>query len=307
MSLTSTVHGSSWIRLAGWGARAGLKSRPYHPSFRTSVRRLWLGREPISPGRRQGIVLDRLLAHIMDACEHRAWPRSPGSFRSRFREPLRTRSVFEWATSSTCERLASPSSSIERHPGQPDPIATSRFASGSPSSTRPPGASRHASPLPGRGPPGRAAGRARGCTAVAALVDTNILVYRFDGRFPAKQVKATALLRAGIADDSIRVPHQALVEFVAAVSKPMGRGVRSILSPEHARREVEEMFGQFEVLYPDDTLQGPPCEERRRTGSPGSTRTSGPTRSATGSRRSGPRTFEHGRRYGRVRVVNPFL
>jgi hypothetical protein len=50
-------------------------------------------------------------------------------------------------------------------------------------------------------------GSARSCTSVAALVDTNVLVYRFDSRFPAKQKRATALLRAGIAEDSIRVPH----------------------------------------------------------------------------------------------------
>ncbi len=34
--------------------------------------------------------------------------------------------------------------------------------------------------------------------AVAVLVDTNILVYRFDGRFPDKQKIATDILRRGI-------------------------------------------------------------------------------------------------------------
>ena len=33
---------------------------------------------------------------------------------------------------------------------------------------------------------------------VASLVDTNILVYRFDTSFPRKQQIATELLRAGI-------------------------------------------------------------------------------------------------------------
>ena len=61
---------------------------------------------------------------------------------------------------------------------------------------------------------------------MAALVDTNILVYRFDPRFPEKQRRAESLLREGIAADSIRVPHQALLEFVAATTKagrPGGR------------------------------------------------------------------------------------
>ena len=49
-----------------------------------------------------------------------------------------------------------------------------------------------------------AAGRGRSSTLVAALVDTNILVYRFDPRFPDKQARATQLLRTGIVEDSIR-------------------------------------------------------------------------------------------------------
>ena len=89
---------------------------------------------------------------------------------------------------------------------------------------------------------------------MAALVDTNILVYRFDPRFPEKQAVAAELLRAGIADDSIRVPHQALIEFVAATTRPLTRGGRSILAADDARREMEEMLVQFEVLYPDEEL-----------------------------------------------------
>ncbi|HEX2238599.1 MAG TPA: hypothetical protein VHJ19_09745 [Gammaproteobacteria bacterium] len=42
---------------------------------------------------------------------------------------------------------------------------------------------------------------------MAALIDINILVYRFDPRFPNKQQIAKQLLRQGIADDDIRVPH----------------------------------------------------------------------------------------------------
>ena len=89
---------------------------------------------------------------------------------------------------------------------------------------------------------------------MAALVDTNILVYRFDPRFPDKQARATALLRIGIAEDSIRVPHQALIEFVAATTRPLARGRASLLSADDARRELEEMLGQFDVLYPDEEV-----------------------------------------------------
>lgn len=88
---------------------------------------------------------------------------------------------------------------------------------------------------------------------MAALVDTNVLVYRFDSRFPDKQRTATDLLRRGIADDSIRVPHQAIVEFVAVVTRPLDRA-RSLLSPEVARREAEELLNQFVVLYPNEAV-----------------------------------------------------
>jgi predicted nucleic acid-binding protein len=88
---------------------------------------------------------------------------------------------------------------------------------------------------------------------VAALVDTNVLVYRFDWRFPHKQRIATELLRAGISDGSAFVPHQAIVEFVAVVTRPLD-GAEPLLDPAEARREAEELLSQFEVLFPDQEL-----------------------------------------------------
>src|SRR5512143_53000 len=41
--------------------------------------------------------------------------------------------------------------------------------------------------------PANAAGRARSRTIMAALVDTNVLVYRYDPRYPEKQRTATDL------------------------------------------------------------------------------------------------------------------
>lgn len=88
---------------------------------------------------------------------------------------------------------------------------------------------------------------------MAALVDTNVLVYRFDPRFPGKQGAATELLRRGLIDDTLRVPHQAVVEFVAAVTRPLGTGP-SLLSSEEARLEAEEILTQFVILYPTEAL-----------------------------------------------------
>ena len=87
---------------------------------------------------------------------------------------------------------------------------------------------------------------------MAALVDTNILVYRFDGRFPDKQKIATEVLRRGILEDSVRVPHQAILEFLAAVTRPI-RG-HAILRQADALREAEELLKEFTILYPNEAI-----------------------------------------------------
>jgi predicted nucleic acid-binding protein len=140
---------------------------------------------------------------------------------------------------------------------------------------------------------------------VAALVDTNILVYRYDDRFPDKQEIATEVLRRGILENSVRVPHQAIVEFIAAVTRPV-RG-EAILSQAEALREAEELLRQFTVLYPNEAI----------------------VRSAVrgcaayqlnwfdahlwsyaeyfGLETILSEDFEHERLYGSVRIVNPFV
>ncbi len=100
-------------------------------------------------------------------------------------------------------------------------------------------------------PPRTVGGNGRICIIVAALIDTNILVYLYDTRYPVKQKVAEQVLRSGIDEDNIRVPHQALVEFVSAVTKrtsPDG----PLLNDADARQEAEEFLHQFTVLYPND-------------------------------------------------------
>lgn len=89
---------------------------------------------------------------------------------------------------------------------------------------------------------------------MTALVDTNVLVYRFDPRDRSKQRIAREILRDGIERDTLRVPHQAIIEFVQAVTRPLSRGGASLLMREDALREAEEMLAQFEVLYPTESL-----------------------------------------------------
>ncbi len=88
--------------------------------------------------------------------------------------------------------------------------------------------------------------------AARTLIDTNVLVYRYDPRFPGKQRTAERVLHDGIADGSARIPHQAIVEFVAAATR--GEPDMQLLNPSDARREAEELMAQFPVLYPDDAV-----------------------------------------------------
>ncbi|MBI4456925.1 MAG: PIN domain-containing protein [Acidobacteria bacterium] len=141
---------------------------------------------------------------------------------------------------------------------------------------------------------------------MAALVDTNILVYRFDPRFPKKQAIANRLLRKGLAGDSIRVPHQAIVEFIPAVTKRLDDG-QTLLSPEEARREAEELLAQFEVLYSNGQLL--------RTALRGAAAYQLSWLDAHlwayaehfGLDELWSEDFQHDRLYGTVRAINPFV
>lgn len=88
---------------------------------------------------------------------------------------------------------------------------------------------------------------------MAALADTNVLVYRFDPRFPDKQRRATEVLRSGIGDGSIVIAHQGIVEFVAATTRAL-RGAPPLLAATDAWREAEELMRQFPVLFPDEQV-----------------------------------------------------
>src|SRR6185436_1599984 len=99
--------------------------------------------------------------------------------------------------------------------------------------------------------------------------------------------------------------HQALIEFVAAVTRP-GPGHSGLLSQADAIREAEEMLEQFTVLYP--------TEEVFRLALRGmATYQLGwfdahlwAYAEFFGLPELWSEDFQDGRRYGGVRVVNPF-
>lgn len=141
---------------------------------------------------------------------------------------------------------------------------------------------------------------------MAALVDTSILVYRFDRRFPKKQRIATDLLRKGLIDNSLRVPHQAILEFVAAVSRPLKDGT-SLLPPLEAHREAEEFLATFAVLYPNEAIVRLALRGAVAYRLPWFDAHLWAYAEHNGLSELVSEDFQHDRLYGTVRIVNPFL
>lgn len=140
--------------------------------------------------------------------------------------------------------------------------------------------------------------------ATRRLIDTNILVYRYDGRFPDKQSIAEDVLRDGIANGSARVAHQAVVEFVAAVTR--GGPERWLLEPSEARREAEELMAQFPVLYPDDAVLRTALRGAAAYGLSWFDAHMWAYAEVHGLEELVSEDFQHGRLYGVVTVSNPF-
>jgi predicted nucleic acid-binding protein len=140
---------------------------------------------------------------------------------------------------------------------------------------------------------------------VPALVDTNVLVYRFDPRFPQKQEIATTLLRRGITREELRVPHQAVAEFVAAVTRPLDRG-RPLLPPDEARREAEEILAQFVILYPTEGLVRTAIRGWAAYGLEWFDAHLWAYAEEYGLPELLSEDFQHDRLYGTVRALNPF-
>jgi predicted nucleic acid-binding protein len=133
-----------------------------------------------------------------------------------------------------------------------------------------------------------------------------VLVYRVDPRFPDKQARAVELLRRGIASDSVRLPHQAIVEFVAATTRPIGRH-GPLLSAEDARREAEELLSQFEVLYPNESIVRAAIRGMAAYQLSWFDAQIWACAEHYGLSELWSEDFQHDRLYGTVRVANPFV
>lgn len=140
---------------------------------------------------------------------------------------------------------------------------------------------------------------------MAALVDTNVLVYRFDPRDRRKQKIATELLRDGLRAGSLRIAHQAVVEFYAAVTRPI-RGFGRLLEPVDATRETEEILEQFEILYADEKVVRAALRATAAYQLSWFDAHMWAYAESNGLKEILSEDFQHGRLYGGVRTIDPF-
>jgi predicted nucleic acid-binding protein len=143
---------------------------------------------------------------------------------------------------------------------------------------------------------------------VASLVDTSVLVYRCDPRSPEKQQLACELLRRGLSSPELVLPHQAVLEFVAVVTRPRSDlGGATLLSWAEAYRQAEELILQFPVLYPDEEVLATALRGVASYRLSWYDAHLWAYAEVHGLPEILSEDFEHGRHYGSVRVVDPFL
>ncbi len=137
------------------------------------------------------------------------------------------------------------------------------------------------------------------------LVDTNVLVYRYDRRFPEKQQIASGLLRDGLMTGRARIAHQAIIEFIAAATR--GTSKSRLLDMPDACREAEELMGQFPILYPTDAILRMALRGAAAYGMAWFDAHMWAYAEVHGISTILSEDFQHGRAYGAVIAQNPFL
>ena len=108
-----------------------------------------------------------------------------------------------------------------------------------------------------------------------------------------------------MAEDSIRIAHQAVVEFYSAVTR-RNRGSGPLLTPAEATRETEELLVEFTILYPTEHVVR--AAMRATVAYQLSWFDAGMWAYAetNGLDELLSEDFQHGRHYGAVRAINPF-
>ena len=144
---------------------------------------------------------------------------------------------------------------------------------------------------------------------MSVLIDTNLLVYRFDPTDQAKQTVVSELLLQRLeGDEPIFVPHQAIIEFVAAVTRPRrSLNGEPLLDRTDALIEAEALMQQFDILYPDALVLQTALRGAAVYSLSWFDAHLWAYAEVNGIPEILSEDFQHGRYYGSVRVVNPFV
>lgn len=143
---------------------------------------------------------------------------------------------------------------------------------------------------------------------MASLVDTNVVVYRYDPRFPIKQEIARNVLRRGLEEGGFVLAHQTVLEFVASTTRPRADlNGSSLLEVDVAHREAEGLLLKFPVLYPDEAVLTAALRGAAMYRLSWYDAHLWAYAEVNGIPEILSEDFQHGRHYGSVRVVDPFL
>lgn len=142
--------------------------------------------------------------------------------------------------------------------------------------------------------------------SMAAIVDTNVVVYRHDPRDPRKRRLAIDVLERGAIDGSLLLTHQTLVEFAAATARIRIQG-RPLLERAQIAREVEVLLSEFAVLYPNEAVVQNAVRGAAAYELGWYDAHQWSYAETFGIAELLSEDLQHGRTYGHVRVRNPFV
>lgn len=133
------------------------------------------------------------------------------------------------------------------------------------------------------------------------FLDTNVVVYLYDADAPTKQAQARRLLEADGGRGGLVVSTQVLQEFYTTVTRKLGHPL-----PEKAAEEATRALAEFEVVTPDAELVLEAIALARKDKL--SLWDALIVRSAlkAGCDALFSEDLQDGRRWGRLRVENPF-
>lgn len=117
--------------------------------------------------------------------------------------------------------------------------------------------------------------------------------------------RAMEVLRQGLAAGGLLVPHQAVIEFFAAVTRPL-HGGQALLGRADAIQETESLLEQFPIVYPDEQVVLTALRGMATYGLSWFDAHLWAYADSRGIAGILSEDFQHGRKYGAVRIINPF-